>query len=82
VDKNAGRNNRDSNPVDFLRRIPKAENDPQAVMSNARRNRYKVGARTGAEILVYESGEDDLLVSVLLWKYSKIGSLPDRSNSL
>ena len=35
----------------------------------------KVGARTGAEILAYESDEDDLLVTVL-WNYSKLAGCP------
>ena len=35
----------------------------------------KVGARTGAEILAYEDGEDDLLVTVL-WNYAKLAGCP------
>jgi hypothetical protein len=35
----------------------------------------KVGARTGAEILAYETDEDDLLVP-LLWNYSKLAGCP------
>lgn len=34
-----------------------------------------VGAKTGAEILAYENGEDDLLVSVL-WGYAKMANVP------
>ena len=34
-----------------------------------------VGARTGEEILAYENGEDDLLVTVL-WNYSKLAGCP------
>ena len=35
----------------------------------------KVGAKTGAEILAYENGEDDLPVSVL-WGYAKLADYP------
>lgn len=35
----------------------------------------KVGAKTGAEILAYESDEDELLVSVL-WGYAKLAGIP------
>ena len=35
----------------------------------------KVGARTSAEILAYESDKDDLLVTVL-WAYSKLAGCP------
>ena len=34
-----------------------------------------VGARNGAEVIAYESDEDDLLVSVL-WGYAKLANIP------
>lgn len=34
-----------------------------------------VGARNGAEVLAYENGEDDLLVTVL-WGYARLSGNP------
>jgi hypothetical protein len=66
----------------FPKRIPeKLKTIRQRLRLTPDENAPMVGARTGAEILAYENDEDDLLVTVL-WNYSKIAGMPDRSNSL
>jgi Predicted transcriptional regulators len=61
---------------DFPKRIPeKLKTIRERLRLTPEEIASKVGARTGAEILAYENGEVDLLVTVL-WKYSKLAGCP------
>jgi Predicted transcriptional regulators len=65
-----------SNLPDFPKRIPeKLKTIRDRLGLTPDEIAPKVGIQTGVEILAYETGEGDLLVTTL-WKYSKLAGCP------